>query len=199
LHFWLFGPSQAERGGEMIVLVAYASVHGSTRGIAERIAAKIGERASRVELRSLDQIQNVESYDAFVLGSAIHDQAWLPQAVDFVTRHRATLAARPVWLFSVGMPGALGRPLRALAMTEGPKVIAGLRDAITPRDHRLFSGVVVRDQLPLFGHIVFRALGGRYGDFRAWKEIDAWAEEIAKQLSFVSGVDSSHNGRARGD
>jgi menaquinone-dependent protoporphyrinogen oxidase len=78
-----------------------------------------------------------------------------------------------VWLFSVGMPGALGRPLQAFAMTEGPQVIAGFRNSIHPRDHRLFSGVVRPDQLAFLGRMIFRLMGGHYGDFRDWKEIDA--------------------------
>lgn len=167
----------------MFVLVGYASEHGSTRGVAERIANRLGEHGHRVELLSLDQVQDPAGYEAAVLGSAIHDQAWLPRATQFICRNRDALARRPVWLFSVGMPGALGRRWRTLAMTEGPTVIAGFRDAIHPRDHRLFTGVVHPDQLPFFGRVVFRALGGHYGDFRDWKEIDAWAEGIARELT----------------
>jgi menaquinone-dependent protoporphyrinogen oxidase len=29
---------------------------------------------------------------------------------------------------------------------------------------------------------MFRAMGGRYGDFRDWDVIDAWAAEIAQDL-----------------
>ncbi len=167
----------------MIIFVGYASAHGSTREIAERIAAKLNARGHRAELKSLERIQDTNGYDAFVLGSAVHDRAWLPHATQFVESHIDTLSARPVWLFSVGVPAALGRPLRRLAETKGRKVIARIRDAVFPRDHRLFSGVVHPEQLPLLGRMIFRLAGGRYGDFRNWKEIDIWAEDIARQLT----------------
>lgn len=170
----------------MLVLVGYASEYGSTQGIAERIAARLSEGGSRLEVSSLDQVRDLDRYDAAVLGSAIHDQQWLPPAVQFVRRNLDALAALPVWLFSVGMPGALPHPLRRLAMQEKQKVIAGFQDAIGPRDHRLFSGAIDRDQLSLVGRLLFRALGGRYGDFQDWTEIDAWAESIAQQLAMTA-------------
>jgi menaquinone-dependent protoporphyrinogen oxidase len=170
----------------MMVLVGYASEHGSTRDIAQRMAARLSEGERRVEVLSLDRVRDLGRYEAVVLGSAIHDQEWLPLATRFVRRNLDTLAARPVWLFSVGMPGALPVPLRKLAMKEESKVIADFRDAIVPRDHHLFSGVIDRDQLSFVGRLLFRALGGRYGDFRDWTEVDAWAENIAHQLTVTA-------------
>ena len=87
----------------MVVLVAYASAHGSTRGIAERVATGLESRGIEVALRPVDDVATVEAYDAFVIGSAIHDGKWLPEAVAFTTRQATTLDARPLWLFSVVM------------------------------------------------------------------------------------------------
>ncbi len=171
-----------ERGGAMIVLVGYASEHGSTRDIAHRIATMLDKAGNRVETQPLDRVRDVDRYDAVVLGSAIHDQQWLPPATRFVRRNRDVLAGLPVWLFSVGMPGALPRPLRRFAMKEKQKVITNFRDIINPRDHRLFSGVVVPSQLSRMGRVIFRVLGCRYGDFRDWRAIDAWAQDIACAL-----------------
>ena len=85
-------------------------------------------------------------------------------------------------MFSVGMRDALRGPMGALLKNAVPTEIASLRDAIHSRDHHIFSGVLERAQLPLAGRLIFRGLGGRYGDFRNWAEIDAWAEGIARQL-----------------
>ena len=76
----------------MTVLVGYASAHGSTRGVAERIAARLHEKGFATVMRAMDPVDEVSSYDAFVLGSAIHNQAWLPAASDFVHRNVAVLA-----------------------------------------------------------------------------------------------------------
>jgi menaquinone-dependent protoporphyrinogen oxidase len=172
----------------MMILVGYASAHGSTRGVAQRIATTLEKGGNRVETQPVDRVRGVSRYDAVVLGSAIHNQQWLPQATRFVRHNRDVLVGLPVWLFSVGMPGALPRPWRRLAEKEEQKVSAELRNVIGPRDHRLFSGVVVANQLSFMGRIIFRALGGRYGDFRDWRAIDAWAEEIARELVVAAGA-----------
>ncbi|MGH3391967.1 MAG: flavodoxin domain-containing protein [Actinomadura sp.] len=169
----------------MVVLVGYASAHGSTREIAERIAAMLGKHGTRAEARSVDQVQNAADYDVFVLGSAVHSGAWLREATVFVRRNLSVLADRPVWLFSVGARDArIGarRGWPAVYQKE-PKEIIGLCEAIHPRDHHVFSGAIERDHLPLVGRLIFKGMGGRYGDFRDWKQIDAWAEDIARDLA----------------
>lgn len=172
----------------MFILVGYASAHGSTREVARRIAARLKERGHRVDVRPADQVEDVGGYDAVVIGSAIYNQAWLPDAAALMHRNLGPLARRPVWLFSVGTVGdhssAIGpritRTLRRLA--DDRKDIAHYRDAVRPRDHRTFAGVIQRGDWGLLGRVLFKAMGGRYGDHRDWAEIDAWAVGIADEL-----------------
>lgn len=177
----------------MTVLVAYASAHGSTREIAERIAARLRESDIDAEARSVDDVDDISRYSAFVVGSAIHSRAWLPEALRFVRENSGALNTKPIWLFSVGMPAALGRPFRRLAASESETVFAALRTLVQAREHRLFSGVVRRDQFPdLRSRLVFRAMGCRYGDFRDWQEIDAWGARIAAGLVAISHQRERH-------
>lgn len=167
----------------MRVLVAYASDHGSTRGVAEHVGSVLAEHGLQAEVRSFSSVEDSEGYDAFVLGSAVHDQKWLPAARDYVHERGAGLARRPVWLFSVGMPGALRWPLSLFAAAEEPKLLAQFEGLIEPVAHRLFSGVIAPGHLPRTGRVLFKAIGGRYGDYRNWPEIEAWARQIAAALS----------------
>lgn len=167
----------------MRVLVAYASAHGSTREIAERLALTLGHGGLTTTLSAADRVQDVADHDAVVLGSAIHNSSWLPDAVDLVRRIADDLGDRPVWLFSVGMVDALRPALRGWAATEKPKVIESFARPLRPRDHRLFSGVINSTHLPLLGRLMFRVMGGRYGDYRDWPAVDAFAEDIARVLS----------------
>jgi menaquinone-dependent protoporphyrinogen oxidase len=166
----------------MNILVGYATEHGSTHTIAERIGARIRRPGVKADVRSLDVVGTADGYDAFVLGSAVHGQAWLPAAAFFVDTNHKTLADSPLWLFSVGMPAALRGPWKALADKEKPMILADLGKELYPREHYLFSGVIAPDHLPLTGRIMFRAVGCHYGDFRDWAAIDAWADDIAGQL-----------------
>lgn len=39
-----------------------------------------------------------------------------------------------------------------------------------------------KDHLTPRGRAKFRLMGGRYGDFRNWEEIDSWASAVAEDL-----------------
>jgi len=45
----------------MTVLVAYASAHGSTRAVAERIASRLAEHGLEAECLSVDQVKRPTS------------------------------------------------------------------------------------------------------------------------------------------
>lgn len=164
------------------VLVVYASKHGSTRGVAERVAARLGERGLRVELRPADRAGSPDAYDAVAFGSAVYNQAWLPDGEEFIRANQAALAGRPVWLFSVGTFSDRKHLIGPL-MKQEPRGIGELRRAVEPRDYRVFAGVIDRRQWPFFSRLFYRALGGRLGDNRDWPDIDAWAENIADALA----------------
>ncbi|MBA9002783.1 flavodoxin domain-containing protein [Thermomonospora cellulosilytica] len=166
----------------MFVFIGYASAHGSTQSIAERIATRLAEHGHRTDAADVGQDRDVTGYEAFVIGSAVHRQAWLKEAVDFLDVHRGSLQDRPVWLFSVGMPAALRGPWRRWARKEEAVLSAKLRGSIQPRDHHLFSGVYRREHTNLAGHLIGRVMGVRYGDYRDWRDVDAWADGIDRRL-----------------
>jgi menaquinone-dependent protoporphyrinogen oxidase len=120
----------------MEILVGYASVAGSTKEVAAHVAARLAERGSTVTCVPIGTSLDPAGFDAVVVGSAVHGQAWLPEAMDWLRTSRHVLAGRPVWAFSVGMPAAVGRPFRRLALHEGPKIATTLGELIQLRGHR---------------------------------------------------------------
>ncbi len=168
----------------MTVLVAYASRHGATEGIAARIAERIADAGTAVDLRQVDAVESLDAYDAVVFGAPVYDQSWPPEADRFVNQYRDVLAARPVWLFSVGSFGDTKRLIGPLTHKE-PKRIAEVRSAMQPREYRVFQGVIGKHQWPFWSRILFHAFGGRFGDHRDWPVIEAWADQIA--LALVAG------------
>lgn len=165
----------------MTVLVAYASRHGATEGIAARIAERITDAGTAVDLRQVDAVESLDAYDAVVFGAPVYDQSWPPEADRFVDQYRDVLAARPVWLFSVGSFGDTKRVIGPLTHKE-PKCIAQVRSTLQPREYRVFRGVIGKHQWPFWSRILFHAFGGRFGDHRDWPVIDAWADQIALAL-----------------
>jgi menaquinone-dependent protoporphyrinogen oxidase len=166
----------------MTVLVVYASRHGATAEIAARIAVRLGGSGVLVEYLHVDAVETLDGYDAVVFGAPVYDQAWPPEANRFVTANRPALAARPLWLFSVGSFGDTRRLIGPMTHKE-PKGIAEIRAAIGAREYRVFQGVIQKHQWPLRSRIFFHAFGGHFGDHRDWPTIDAWADRIAMMLA----------------
>ncbi|RPK88510.1 MULTISPECIES: flavodoxin domain-containing protein [Streptomyces] len=172
------------------VRILYASEHHSTQEIASRIGSRLRTHGHRVEVRALDSDPGrpwLHQADALVLGSAVHDGAWLPSAEAAVRARTERLREQPVWMFSVGMSAALPKPLRLLADRAVQPRIAALVDVVRPREHRRFSGVIRREHLDRRGAVLFRLLGCRYGDHRDWAAVEAWADDIAGQLKELPG------------
>ena len=175
----------------MRVLVTYSSRYGSTRGIAERIAEVLRESGLAAQARSLHVLGSVDSYGAYVVGSAVYMGHWQSDAKAFVRHHRALLTEHPTWLYSSGPLGAAetdahGRDVR---IASEPAEIESLRSDIRPRDHRVFFGAFGRGRLGLADRVVAALPATREllpeGDFRDWAEIDAWARGIAAELVAV--------------
>ena len=173
----------------MPVLVAYASKHGATRQIAERIGEVLRATGLDAEVRPVHSAGDPAGYDAVVLGSAVYFGAWRREGTGYVRRHRGALSGRPVWLFSSGPLGtatadAQGRDLRAAA---APKELAEFTAAVAPRDHRVFFGALDHTRFGPAERLLWLLPGShellREGDFRDWTEVDAWAAGIAQQLA----------------
>jgi menaquinone-dependent protoporphyrinogen oxidase len=84
-------------------------------------------------------------------------------------------------LFSVGSFGDR-HPIVGTLIKKEPKEIGEFEHTLHPRDYRVFAGVIDLDHWPAWGRLLFKALGGHAGDNRQWPDIDAWAEEIAREL-----------------
>ena len=177
----------------MHVLVAYATRHGATQGIAERIAETLRASGIDAEARPAASVKDPDRYDAFVIGSAAYMFHWLGDAKGFVHRARATLVTRPVWLFSSGPLGT--EPTDAHGVDQKvsaiPKELPELQASLGARDHHVFFGAYERGRKPigvaerLMSVMPAAKDGLPDGDFRDWPEIEAWAATIARDLLAV--------------
>jgi menaquinone-dependent protoporphyrinogen oxidase len=178
----------------MKILVAYATRHGATKGIAERIATTLEQHDLDVTLRPAREVDSIEGYGAFVIGSAAYVGSWLSEATSFVRKHERELVGRPVWLFSSGPTGTQtvdpkGRDMLASA---APKEFREFDRTIRPHGQQVFYGAYDPDAAP--AGLAERMMKGFMrlapaakdalpkGDFRDWPAIEAWAESIAREV-----------------
>lgn len=162
--------------GGMKILLTSSSKHGSTDEVAAVIAERLRAAHIDVETKRPEDVDSVDEYDAFVLGSAVYMTTWMPEAVDFTTRFRDTLRARPVWAFSVGLSG-LPKGKVSDPMRIGPVLLA-----IDPEDHMTFAGRFDPSKLSLRERSIAKLGGATEGDYRDWDEVRQWADAIATSL-----------------
>ena len=173
----------------MRVLVGYASRHGATQGIAERIGEQLRAAGLDVDIQTLHNVREPESYDAFVLGSAVYMFRWLKDFTRFVRRHEKLLASRPLWLFSSGPLGTdkVDKEGRDVLEVSQAKDTAQALARTEARDHVVFFGAWTRGKpIGLAERFVAHMPAARdampEGDFRDWHAIEAWAADIAREL-----------------
>ncbi len=107
----------------------------------------------------------------------------MKNAVEFIRRNNDILAKRPVWLFSSG-------PLLGDARLDDPKLVPkevmAFTEAIKPRDHKVFFGAFDHTRLGFRDRMITKMPAAKAlfqeGDFRNWKDIEAWANGIAQAL-----------------
>ena len=162
--------------GGMKILLTSSSKHGSTDEVAAVIAERLRAAHIDVETKRPEDVDNVDGYDAFVLGSAVYMTTWMPEAVDFTTRFHDVLRARPVWAFSVGLSGL------PKGKVSDPTRIGPVLLAIDPEDHMTFAGCFDPSKLSLRERSIAKLGGATEGDYRDWDEVRQWADAIATSL-----------------
>lgn len=162
----------------MNILVATASRHAGTLGIAEAIAAELRTMGYAVDVGKIDDSMTVDRYDAAIVGSAVYMGKWLPEATEFVDHNRARLTEMPVWLFSSG-PLGWDDPEPKDGPTDLDRIVA----ATGARGHRVFVGKLDKHRLGMLERLAVKAAKAPEGDFRDWQSIRGWARDIGETLA----------------
>ena len=162
----------------MQVMVACASKHGSTEGIAQAIADRLRQQGHDVVVARAADVADMHGIQAVVLGSAVYAGSWMHEATEFAEGNAQVLSTMPVWLFS---SGPLGTEVHD--EEEQPRQLPELTRALQPRGHRVFFGALDHDKLGFGERMMVKAVKAPQGDFRDWDAIAGWADEIARDLS----------------
>jgi len=167
------------------VLVAVASRHGATVGIAESIAEGIraGLPGSAVDVRRAADVADISGYDAVVLGSAVYFGHWLEEARELLLRCAIPLWNLPVWIFSSGPVGHPARP------PEGLLDIDEVQRLTRAVEHRLFPGRLDPSLLDFGERAVVVAVAAAHGDFRDPAAARAWGAGIAAAVAGSTTAD----------
>jgi menaquinone-dependent protoporphyrinogen oxidase len=158
------------------ILLAYATRYGSTQEVAETIAATIRKAGHDVDIQPMREVKLIDNYDAIVLGAAIYNAHWHPDAHQFLLQQQEILKQRPVVIFALG-------PLSA-------------SDAARRNSRRQLDSELAR--YPWLKPVALEVFAGKYDpskpglgfferllparDHRNWNAISAWANALPAKL-----------------
>ena len=166
------------------ILVTYATRAGSTAGVAEAIGQSLAESGASVDVRPMQDVNDLTPYRAVVAGSAIQRGRWLPEAMQFIQTHQAALARKPFAAFLVCMTLAMPNNKYREHVADWLKPVRAL---VKPMSEGLFAGALDISSIPSFrDRLKFRlsvAFGvWSEGDHRDWNAIRAWADSTRPLL-----------------
>jgi len=166
------------------VLVAYATKYGSTKEVAEAVAATLREQGADAELKVAGDVGDVAGYSAVVFGTAIYFPRPIREGRRFLSRHHEALSHLPLAVFALG-------PIK-----DTPEDFAGARKQLDsalakhpdlkPAAVAVFGGVMDPEKLTFpFNNPGMRAQGK--SDIRDWNAIKTWAQGLPEALGLERG------------
>ena len=160
------------------VLISYASRCGSTGGVAEAMGQVLCGMGASADIRLVGNVNDLSSYHAVIVGSAIRRGKWLPEAVGFVKHNQDILGRLPIAYFVV-----------CLTMkdntAENRSTVMAYLDPVhkeAPKIHPvavgLFPGAINFSKLSFVDKTRLKAKGATEGDFRDWPAVKTWASAV---------------------
>jgi len=162
---------------EKRVLVTYASKYGSTGGVADAIGEELCSKEVAADVLLIKNVSNISSYQAVVIGSAIYMGKWMPEAVNFVEKHKDILRQVPVAYFLACM--TLSHPTdekRGKVLSYMDPIIKAVPE-VKPVAIGTFAGALDYNNLSMLNKKILKSKDTPEGDFRDWNAIRTWARD----------------------
>ena len=160
------------------VLVTYDSKLGSTAEVANFMGSVLSEQGAWVAVKPLSQVNDLETYDRVIIGSAIRYDRWLPDATAFVKKHKTALSNLPVSFFFTCLTLAKRTPEALRKAAAYADKLRSIAPEVKPLTVVGFAGVLQFSRIPFPARFALKLLsiatGVKEGDYRDWDAIRLW-------------------------
>ena len=167
------------------ILVAFASVHGSTQEIAKKIAANMRETGLEVDLHPVREIRKLDGYRLVALGAPLYMFHWHKDALRFLSRHRRAIeGGLPVAIFAGGPIEESDEKAWGEVRAQLDKELAKF-PWLKPLSVEIVGGKFDPTRLRFPYNLIPAMKQMEASDLRDWTAIQAWARELAAKLQPV--------------
>jgi len=163
------------------ILIAYASMSGSTQEIAEFVANEIKHLGQPVELRPCREVDHLKAYSAIVIGAPLYMFRLHKEAVRFLQRQQKSLVDLPVAVFAGG-PYGPNAAQDAIEVQKNLQAELAKFTWLKPVSVQLVGGRFDPARLRFPYNLIPALKGSPASDERNWVEIQAWVRSIPDLL-----------------
>jgi menaquinone-dependent protoporphyrinogen IX oxidase len=169
------------------ILVVYDTKYGATRTIADKIQEVLCAQGAQVDMSLVKRIQDLEPYDAVIIGSAIINEQWRPDMLKFLKAQQDVLAAKPVAIFIVCglMKDDTAKNRQTAQKYYIDAVLTKIPGVVPVGSAGLFAGIMDFSVLTPVDEFLIRALFGGMlpeGDYRNFDKVTQWTNDILPLL-----------------
>jgi len=170
---------------DLPILVAYATRAGSTKEVAEQVAATLSENGIKNELKPAKEVRSLAGYQAVVLGAPLYMFHWQRDALNFLSRHKADLAEKPLAIFALGPFHDDEKEIQSARQQLDKDLLSYAW--LQPVDIQIFAGKFDPAKLAFPFNLLMVFPGNPMkkmppSDERNWPQIKAWAAGLPDQL-----------------
>lgn len=164
------------------ILIAYATMSGSTQEIAEFVARELAGLGLAVELRPCRAIKDLKEYGAFVIGAPLYMFHLHKDAVHFLHRHQKCLASLPVAIFAGG-PYGPNVEKDSIEVRKNLSAELAKFSWLQPVSVQIVGGRFDPTLLRFPYNLIPALKQAPACDARDWEEIRAWSQSLPGQFS----------------
>ncbi len=197
-------------------LVTYATMSGSTVGVAAAVAEQLASDGVQTALLPLEKVSSLEPYRAVVIGAPMI-MGWHRTALNFLSGHRQAFQRIPLAIFATAMrltateqtsvngvplfiderlarpmkvPGHPGLKERHASVTGYAAPILKAVSPARPVSLAFFGGCLDPSRLSLLPRLfVTYVVQAVPGDYRNWDAVRLWSARLSEQLGLGRRVE----------